>query len=1512
MANSEALLKHFELARRDLLELTTQNRLLATPRDQESGACIEIKDESTTEVFRQLVTDLGEMQFEEGVLVEGADAATDVEASDADANESEAESQTESSGKSSTKKSTTAKSASRRTTKKAAAVKAATTKAAAQPVDVTDDVLHTDISPEELDRRLVSLVSDATASLEEKGVNVLYLAMGFLRWYEDETSETPRDAPLLLIPVSLERGRTGGRYKLKLEGEVVETNLTLAARLKLDFGLDLPAVPELEELSPAAYFSEVQKAVAGQRRWEVRPDDMVLWFFSFSKLLMYRDLDPANWPADKRLEDRPLIRGLLQDGFSAVKPLCGENDNIDSLFDPVQTMHVIDCDSSQSLVVEEAARGCNLVIQGPPGTGKSQTITNLISSAVANGKTILFVAEKMAALEVVKRRLDNIGIGDMCLELHSKLTNRRVVLQELDRTLKLGTPKLPDELDVTVKKLKGHRDELNGFVELLHTPCGPGGRTPYEILVELIDLRADQTPLPDFQLPEAAKWKADEYERNLQAVTDLSRVMVGLGNPDEHPWRGSHLNQVLPLDLERLLVAIPKRLTEIDELTEPAHVLSSRLGDDPPVHLTDIDRLLKTVDTLLSAPELDTQPMGGTVWVDHRQAIQELADYAASIIKAKEELQGKVSEAAWELNVAEDRQAYALYGKSMFRIFRSSYRKARRTLKGLLTGPQPETFEARLNVFDLLNNRRIAMKKLAEAGTFGEKAFGRHWLGPQTDWKRIVAWNAWDAAAVKGGVSNRFRTMLGLVDKPDEIRTQAATLRQKMETFVNGFIEVCKALQIDFPTAFGKSSPVATGGTATSSLQKIGSAADTPLASLRERLVAWQSNPEGLQSWQTYRQSHTAVAPIGEGVLVEKLTSGEIDPSAGPAVFRFAVAEAVLRQMFKDRPQLESFDGGRFEQLIEEFCSFDIKRLELARAEVAEKHWVGIGRPRGEGMGSAVALLRHEMQKKRRHLQLRELLERAGQAVQAIKPVFMMSPLSVAQYLKPGAIEFDMLLIDEASQVRPVEALGAAARCRQMVVVGDDKQMPPTQFFGKVIGDVDMDADAPEMQAGDVESILGLCIARNMPQRMLRWHYRSKHESLIAVSNREFYENQLYIIPSPENQGKLGVKHQYIEGAVFKSGKNVVEAKIVAEAIMQHARENPKWTLGVAAFSVTQRDAILKELENLRKDDRSADAFFDPNAPDPFFVKNLENVQGDERDVIFVSVGYGPGEDGKVSLNFGPVSSSGGERRLNVLMTRAKRVLKMFASLRAEDIDLSRATGRGPEVLREYLRFAQSGGDVEGVKSSTPKDRFVEVLQRQLKERGIETRTHVGVAGVFVDLAVIDPENEGRYVLGIEVDGSSFRAARSSRDRCRTRDGVLGAQGWAIHHVWSIEYFKRPTEQFNRIIEAIDAAKKGRLPKRGGGLASTVSTVTRTPGGIDPLATAVTAVELVPSATASATTTSPKEESSEGISLGDILSTGLKIGAAALTAEKGKGLDAAISAFGRDDKTPDPPKKKTK
>jgi very-short-patch-repair endonuclease len=435
-----------------------------------------------------------------------------------------------------------------------------------------------------------------------------------------------------------------------------------------------------------------------------------------------------------------------------------------------------------------------------------------------------------------------------------------------------------------------------------------------------------------------------------------------------------------------------------------------------------------------------------------------------------------------------------------------------------------------------------------------------------------------------------------------------------------------------------------------------------------------------------------------------------------------------------------------------------------------------------------------------------------------------------------------LLLIDEASQVNPVDALGAIARARQIVVVGDDKQLPPTNFFNKVLADSEDDHEDENFSPSDVESILGLCSAQGMPSRMLRWHYRSKHESLIAVSNREFYSNRLYIVPSAaKSSTELGLFFRHVPEGVFDRGgstTNRIEAAAVARAVMDHARHSPKQTLGVGAFSVAQRDAILDELEQLRRHENACEEFFAPGNPDPFFIKNLENIQGDERDVIFISVGYARDKDGYLAMSFGPLQFDGGERRLNVLISRARERCEVFSSITADDIDLARARSRGAHSLKTFLAFAQSG--VLDIGVATGRDfgsDFEEEVARALSAYGLQIIPQVGIAGFFVDLAVVDPDQPGRYLLGIECDGRAYHSSRSARDRDRLRENVLRSRGWIIHRIWSTDWFHRPQEQIRKALDAVDRAK-AEWSRRGD--QTTVAEPTRPTASIDRVAAEAT------------------------------------------------------------------------
>jgi Protein of unknown function (DUF4011)/AAA domain len=523
-------------ARLELLDLSTRNRLLSTPRRSRTARTIEIVDEYSAEIFRLLVREGRALTFAAG---RGISASVDLTAAD-DAN-GDGGFLAQPNGEQ--------------------LLGAGTDKRH------SDTRLQTLLTSEALQSRLLNLYVDARTLEEEQGVNILYLALGFLKWFEAPNSDIERFSPLILIPVVLERGSAAERFKLRWTQEDPSSNLSLLALMRREHGLVLPGLGEddsEEEVDPAAYFAEVAAAVADKPRWGVLADDIVLGFFSFAKFLMYRDLDPANWPKDEAIDAHPVIAKLLGDGFEAPERAIGEDENIDEHFDPARLIHVVDADSSQTVAIEQARHGSNLVIQGPPGTGKSQTIANVIAGAVADGKTVLFMAEKMAALDVVKRRLDNIGLGDTCLELHSNKTRKREVLQELKRTWELGKPNGGED-EALVRRLVTMRDALNAHAQRLHRRYEPSGMSAYDCIGHLVRLAQERRLPPDLSLVEPERWSRDEKEQCEQILVQLAEHVAEIGPPAHHPWRGVGIDAILRPDLDRLIGRIDPLRQRIEQ-----------------------------------------------------------------------------------------------------------------------------------------------------------------------------------------------------------------------------------------------------------------------------------------------------------------------------------------------------------------------------------------------------------------------------------------------------------------------------------------------------------------------------------------------------------------------------------------------------------------------------------------------------------------------------------------------------------------------------------------------------------------------------------------------------------------------------------------------------------------------------------------------------------------------------------------------------------------------------------
>lgn len=1274
-----------------------------------------------------------------------------------------------------------------------------------------DARLQTRLSSEHLQKRLLEMFYEYRSMLEEQGVNVLYLAMGQLAFREPDAAPGEfRHAPLVLLPVVLERKSARERFVLRWADEEPQENLSLREKLRADFGIALPPFPDTDAFDISAYLASVRECVASQPDWSVLDNALQLGFFSFSKLLMFLDLDPDKWPDGKQIDANRLVEGLLGDGFAdADSGLPGGGSGfLDTLIPAAELKHVMDCDSSQALAIETVRRGHDLVIQGPPGTGKSQTIANLIATAVGDGRKVLFVSEKMAALEVVKRRLENVGLGPLCLELHSNKANKRTVLEELGRTLQLGQPQ-PADVAGGIEQLDGLRGQLNAHAQRMHAPVGNAGLTPFGILGHLARYLPG-TGRPPYRLDAAGEWSSADLERRVAMLRDLCTQLPRVGRPDLHAWRGVAHAPVMRTQAEDLVARTAPLAHAVVQACAAAAALADALGVSPALHLGDLEQQCQVAKTLSTSPAFDRDTISSAVWSAGLASLRDGLEQGRVLAAIVGRRSAQLADVAWMSDWLPQRLVVAAHGERLLRFLHGPYRQAISQLRSVLRGPLPKPHTERLALLDDLIAARKARQVLESIEATARAAFGAVWQGERTDWTLADSILGWVQHAAPVGSMDVRALAAGLQDR-NALGAAVQRARQAASEVGSAFAALVQALQLDVAAAFG-----------------VPAQAAVPLAELQARTAAWSHDVDGLLAWLGY--ADVARRGAAEGMQAPMALAAETAQSAdaADALFRCAFHLQLLALASHAHPELAGFDGRRHETLVAQFRHWDRQRLALAQFEAAQAHHAGLPRGTAGGVG-ALGTLRSEIARKRNHMALRRLFRLCASPIQTIKPVFMMSPLSVAQFLEPGAIEFDLLVIDEASQVEPVDALGAIARCRQIVVVGDDKQLPPTAFFARLAGGEDAALDDDGAQAKDLESVLSLCAAKGVPQRMLQWHYRSRHESLIAVSNKEFYEGKLFIVPSPDRQRtRTGLRFHFLPHGRFDRGnsyKNAVEAAAIAQAVVEHARLSPELTLGVGAMSVRQRQAISDELELARRQHPELEQYIARHPHEPFFVKNLENIQGDERDVIFISIGYGRAKnDDKLYQNFGPLNADGGHRRLNVLITRARQRCDVFSSITADDIRVDERSRLGVAALKTFLKYAEYGDlGVPQPSNRGAGSPFEEAVQQALAQRGLQVDSQVGVAGFFIDLAVVDPQAPGRYLLGIECDGATYHAAPSARDRDRLRQEILEAHGWAIHRIWSTDWFQHPDRELQRLLDAVDAAR-ARLAAPPADAAAAVST----------------------------------------------------------------------------------------
>ena len=1255
----------------------------------------------------------------------------------------------------------------------------------------TDKTLKADLTPSELQKRLFYIDQQSKTMIQEQGYNILYMALGFIEWIDKKKPRQKNLAPLILIPVALERKKVGNSFSLSWTGEDIQNNISIQAKLR-EAGIELPKFEQTSYIEGVnQYLAEVKKAIRPFGKWDVK-DDVALGFFSFTKFVMYNDLNPESWSKDVDLTKNELIQAIFNPSKNVYEDTFKEEDVDEKLH--YKTMYqVLDADSSQIAAIENVKAGHNLVVEGPPGTGKSQTIVNLIAELIAEGKTVLFVSEKMAALEVVKSRLDSVGLGKFVLELHSHKTRRKQLLKNLKKSTNVRATR-DLKLDQTLRKLENLRDQLDEYAEVIHKPVANVNLSPFELYgmkessEDYFSRQSRMLPLVRFDNPEVLTMK------------DLDDILISLENLAElystisknNPWSYCNPKSLLPADLREIELLIRDSLESLTDFRFEMNIINEVYGIKIPNTLKEYEDSITALNILNSesADLVDSSILLSKYWFNKPEQSLELI----RLLQHYQHASVSMNKFSDYLLIADlDSIIYDLEKESSkkFRIFGGNSHKEE--LNKLYNGNVPSDKEALQDLIKVRNHIKIR-QNLKDNEALGRAYFGDLWSeNANTDeLKKVANWMNKFVYLISNGTFSQTTVKMLSND------LFAPSIDSGIEEYIekgNRFYENLKKLE-------SKLNP-------RSKIIFKRETEDVPFDKWEIQLNKWKGQLSSLHLWSQYSNTKKACMNTQASLFIKSIEKRNIKKDdVKPLVFG-NFADSLLNIVFNENDALATFIGELHENRIREFRDLDRKIINLNRKRIFNKLNSQIPKIYGAANDPEAKILAGEFTRKSGHLPVRTLLEKAGGTIKKIKPVFMMSPLSIAQYLDPTnpKLQFDVVIFDEASQVKPEDALGAFMRGKTAVVMGDTQQLPPTSFFDQM---TDSESGEEVATALDMESILHLC-KLSFPVKMLKWHYRSRHESLINISNREFYDNELLVYPSPShNDPELGLKFHYNPNTAYHRGEgsaNPLEAKDVVKEIFKHFEKyGDKKSLGVGTFSVAQKNAILEELEIERKAHPEFEPLFSDKKEERFFVKNLETIQGDERDVILISVGYGYDTEGKMSLNFGPLNQDGGERRLNVLITRAREKCVVFTNFRAHDIHLTANPPFGVKSLQSFLEYAENLHYNQSIQDDDYEEApFEDAIYNFIAENGYQVDKKVGCAGFRVDLAIVDPDNPGKYILGIQCDGHNYASSKVARDRDRLREQVLNGLGWNIYHIWSTDWYRNRDLARAKLLENIES-----------------------------------------------------------------------------------------------------------
>jgi hypothetical protein len=1147
-------------------------------------------------------------------------------------------------------------------------------------------------------------------NLEEKGLSTLYLALGRCTWTADDGGRDPI-APVLLAPVALKlKGQDLQATEVQLVG-VVEVNPVLLHIFNRELNVPLTAETILSLYSPEedtegtatdegasqinvnlqavlAHLNSIAAKLPGFRTESFA----VLGNFSFQKLAMVRDLE--NHRAELLAND--VVAAIAGDGAARKKLGRSQVETDPTCLDlilPDNEFAVVEADSSQQCAIAGISSGQSAVVHGPPGTGKSQTITNLIATLTANGKKILFVAEKRAALEVVMNRLAAVGLDHLALDLHGAEQTPKKVMERVARTLTTVRDAGKPAIDSVHEQFLDRRSKLNQHDTKMHTVHAPTEQTIFAMQGALLRIPSNVTSSLRWRGSDLLQISPTRADRILDLLRESAGFETLFNRSDPSPWTGVEFKDGQGV---QDAVDLTARLTydTFPALIEHLNRLSRSSGLPIPASMEGVHEFLSLLEQMNQILTL---------------YLPEIFGEAGRLLDVMEPGQQKGIKAAW------------------FRLTNGEYKTAYK------------------RAIELRKNSKVPGKVIFRELTEAKQARA-HWL--QLSQSSLLPKAVTEIEACE---TTHQQAQKGL-------RTLETIRKSSWDSLeLEEVISKVSALAIDNSTPY--------------------------------RI-------------RTLCNIEAELHLLGVQRLVDEIRITKRPAPQWGVLFQHVWLRSTLDAAAMNDPSIRGFVGSTHDVYVDDFKKLDATRLRLAADRVRRAHAERTIQAMNQ-FPEQETLIRGEAAKARRHKPLRQTFAQALDVLTAVCPCWMASPLSVCQLIAATGI-FDYVIFDEASQVLPEDAIPAILRGKHIIVAGDNRQLPPSAFFAAADEDDEADGDAT-----GYESLLDMMIPF-VKGFHLNWHYRSRDESLISFSNHHIYDDRLVTFPGPGGTGAMShVFVDYVPSGDGQEDSSGGEVEKVVELIFSHVRTKPDKTLGVITMGIKHANRIQAVLdrEMLRYPDLAE--FFDTGRPERFFVKNLERVQGDERDVIILSVGYGKDRSGNLPLRFGPILSAGGRRRLNVAATRAKEKVVVVSSFVYSDINSTQVRpGTGLEFLKNYLQYASSNGTQlsRGELTNEPMNDFETDVYDALCAKGIEMVPQVGCSKFRIDLAACHPSKPGKFVLAIECDGATYHSSYTARDRDRLRQQQLENLGWTFHRIWSTDWFMRRDEEVERAVQAFHRA----------------------------------------------------------------------------------------------------------